>query len=69
MVYTCYDEIYTVLGIGRAPPGLPGEGHLGLVPGFTRTGPKGLLVGSTGKEKHQWDCLSWEVLVWCLETH
>ena len=24
MVYTCYDKIYTVLGIGRAPPGLPG---------------------------------------------
>jgi hypothetical protein len=24
MVYTCYDKIYTVLSIGRAPPGLPG---------------------------------------------
>jgi hypothetical protein len=24
MIYTCYDKIYTVLGIGRAPPGLPG---------------------------------------------
>jgi hypothetical protein len=24
MVYTCYDKVYTVLGIGRAPPGLPG---------------------------------------------
>jgi hypothetical protein len=24
MVYTYYDKIYTVLGIGRAPPGLPG---------------------------------------------
>jgi hypothetical protein len=24
MVYICYDKIYTVLGIGRAPPGLPG---------------------------------------------
>ena len=24
MVYTCYDKIYNVLGIARAPPGLPG---------------------------------------------
>src|ERR1700733_9817319 len=24
MVYTCYDKIYTVLGIGHAPPCLPG---------------------------------------------
>jgi hypothetical protein len=24
MIYTCYDKIYTVPGIGRAPPGLPG---------------------------------------------
>jgi hypothetical protein len=39
MIYTRYDKIHTVLGIGRAPPGLPG---------FTKTGPKGLLVGSTG---------------------
>jgi hypothetical protein len=38
MLYTCYDKIHTVPGIGRAPPGLPG---------ITKTGPKGLLVGST----------------------
>jgi hypothetical protein len=48
MKYTCYDKIYTVPGIGRAPLGLPGRGISGLVPGFTRTGPRGLLVGSTG---------------------
>jgi hypothetical protein len=24
MIYTYYDKIYTVPGIGRAPPGLPG---------------------------------------------
>ena len=34
----------------RARPTRPTrpEGTVGLVPGFTRTGPKGLLVGSTG---------------------
>jgi hypothetical protein len=42
MIYTYYDKIYTVPGIGRAPPGLPG---------FTRTGPKGLLVGSTSRNQ------------------
>ena len=33
------------------------EGTPGLVPGFTRTGPKGLLVGSTGAVGI---CLAWE---------
>jgi hypothetical protein len=35
--------------LGRTPPGLPGpRAPPGLVPGFTKTGPKGLLVGGTG---------------------
>jgi hypothetical protein len=48
MIYTYYDKIHTVPGIGRAPLGLPGPRAL---PAWYQALPeqaqKGLLVGST----------------------
>jgi hypothetical protein len=48
--YTYLATVYTTLGIRAHPtrPTRPEGPPPGLVPGFTKTGPKGLLVGGTG---------------------